>query len=102
VSRYVLLKKELALSLSRGHSHVSAEEIMEHYGGTHIPMHVMDRLPSSMNWKLTQFLDLFSIPEATLLADISEVGATYLCNCTPACTHTLNVNMCWGEVQFLG
>lgn len=57
----------------RGHFPVSADEVLEHYGGTHVPMHVMDRLPSSGNWKLTQFLDLFSIPEATLLADVLQV-----------------------------
>ena len=38
-----------------------------------MPMHVMDSAPSGSKWKLTQFLDNFSIPEATLFADILEV-----------------------------
>ncbi len=35
-------------------------------------MSVMDNVSSSSKWKLTQFLDLFSMPEATLLADVTE------------------------------
>ena len=38
-----------------------------------MPMHVMDSAPSGSKWKLTQFLDNFSIPEATLFADVLEV-----------------------------
>ena len=52
---------------------MSSDEVIERYGGIHVPMHVLDNLPTTSNWKLTQFLDLFSIPEATLFADISEV-----------------------------
>ena len=48
---------------------------MKYYGGTHVPMHVMDSVPSGSKWKLTQFLDNFSIPEATLFADVLEVHA---------------------------
>ena len=36
-------------------------------------MHVMDNLPTTSKWKLTHFLDMFSIPEATLFADVSQV-----------------------------
>ena len=57
----------------RGHSLVAPEEVQKHYGGTHVPMHVMDSAPSGSKWKLTQFLDNFSIPEATLFADVLEV-----------------------------
>lgn len=59
-------------SVYRGHAPVSPDEVAEHYGGTHVPMHVTDNLPTGSEWKLTQFLDLFSMPEATLLADIVE------------------------------
>ena len=59
----------------RGHKPVSKEEVLELYGGTHIPMHIMEHSPSFQNWKMVQFLDLFSIPEATLFADVMEVGA---------------------------
>ena len=57
----------------RGHSLVNPEEVFRHYGGTHVPMHVMDRAPSGSRWKLIQFLDNFSIPEATLFADVLQV-----------------------------
>ena len=57
---------------------MSPDEVAEHYGGTHVPMHVTDNLPTGSEWKLTQFLDLFSMPEATLLADIVEVRAASL------------------------
>ena len=46
-----------------------------------MPMHVMDSVPSGSKWKLTQFLDNFSIPEATLFADVLEV----LCVCVYVC-----------------
>ena len=67
------------------------EEVIKLYGGTHIPLNIMDdhlhrtglegKSPSNM----TQFLDLFANPEATLFADISEVSAlciwiTRFCN----------------------
>ena len=52
---------------------MSSEEVFELYGGLHVPMHVMDNLLTSSKWKLTQFLDLFSLPEATLYADVSQV-----------------------------
>lgn len=64
---------QLPLLLYRGHSAVEPEEVYKHYGGTHVPMHVMDSSPSGSKWKLTQFLDNFSIPEATLFADVLEV-----------------------------
>ena len=51
-----------------------AEEVVELYNGTHIPAHVLDQTPGTGDTHMTQFLDLFSIPEATLFADISEVG----------------------------
>ena len=58
---------------NRGRSPVKPEEVMWYYGGTHVPMHVMESAPSGSKWKLTQFLDNFSIPEATLFADVLEV-----------------------------
>lgn len=59
-------------SVFRGHSPVSADTVLEHYRGTHVPMHVTDQLPTSSHWRLTQFLDLFSIPDCTLYANIIE------------------------------
>jgi len=60
--------------LFRGHSCVGVEELAELYGGLHVPMSVMDRRSSTDRWNLTQLLDMFSLPEATLFADISQVG----------------------------
>ncbi len=60
-------------SVYRGHSKVSVEEVCELYGGLHVPMHVMDRHSTTSRWKLTQFLDMFSLPEATLFADVIQV-----------------------------
>lgn len=48
-------------------------EVVELYGGLHVPVRVMDNLVTSSKWKLTQFLDMFSLPEATLYADVSQV-----------------------------
>ncbi len=49
-------------------------EVLSLYGGLHVPMHVMDNLLTTSKWKLTQFLDMFSLPEATLYADVSQVS----------------------------
>ena len=62
------------LVVFRGHSAVDVSEVFELYGGLHVPMHVMDNLLTSSKWKLTQFLDMFSLPEAALYADVSQVG----------------------------
>ncbi|XP_064394652.1 5'-nucleotidase domain-containing protein 2-like [Halichondria panicea] len=59
-------------SVYRGHEPVSTEEVVAAYGGTHVPMTVMDSLSRSSTWKLTQFLDLFSIPETALFADLMQ------------------------------
>ena len=58
----------------RGHTVVSPTQVLELYGGLHVPMRVMDRLSTTSKWKFTQFLDMFSLPEATLYADVSQVG----------------------------
>ena len=52
---------------------MEVEELAELYGGLHVPMSVMDRRASTDRWNLTQFLDMFSLPGATLFADISQV-----------------------------
>lgn len=52
---------------------MSSGELLGLYGGFHVPMHVMDNLLTSSKWKLSQYLDMFSLPEATLYADVSEV-----------------------------
>ena len=52
---------------------MSSEEVFDLYKSLHVPMHVMDNLSSTSRWKLTQFLDMFSQPEATLYADVSQV-----------------------------
>ena len=62
----------------RGHSEVDLSEVFSLYGGLHVPMHVTDNLLTSSKWKLTQFLDMFSLPEATLYADLSQVSPTQL------------------------
>ena len=57
---------------------MSMEEVFKLYGGTHIPAHFLEATSvDGRNTRLKQFIDLFSIPEATLLADTSEVmGST--------------------------
>ena len=58
----------------RGHTPVSTEEVFKLYGGTHIPAHFLNPTAADgRNIRLKQFIDMFSIPEATLLADTSEV-----------------------------
>ena len=59
--------------LHRGHQPVSKGEVLEMYGGTHVPMRITEPSPSYQDWQMVQFLDLFSIPEATLFADVMEV-----------------------------
>ena len=60
----------------RGHTPVSAEEVFKLYGGTHIPAHFLEATATDgRHTRLKQFIDLFSIPEVTLLADTSEVRA---------------------------
>lgn len=53
---------------------VNSAEVFGLYGGLHVPMRVLDSLSTSSKWRLTQFLDMFSLPEATLYADVSQVG----------------------------
>ena len=53
---------------------MSKRELLELYGGLHVPMHVMDNLPTTSKWKLTQFLDMFSFSETALFADVSQVS----------------------------
>ena len=43
------------------------------YGGTHVPLRVTDDSSGRHDSEMVQFLDLFSIPEATLFADVMEV-----------------------------
>eukprot|EP00731_Ephydatia_muelleri_P030323 Em0021g846a len=60
-------------SVYRGHTPVSAEEVFKLYGGTHIPAHFLEATATDgRHTRLKQFIDLFSIPEVTLLADTSE------------------------------
>ena len=60
------------------------EEVIKLYGGTHIPLNIMDDHlhRTGLEWKspsnMTQFLDTFSKPEATLFADISDVSALFI------------------------
>lgn len=61
---------------------MSVEELDELYGGFHVPMRDLDRHSTTSRWSLTQLLDMFSLPEAALFADISQVscvGVTYKC-----------------------
>lgn len=61
---------------------MSTEELDELYGGLHVPMRDMDRHSTTTKWNLTQLLDMFSLPETALFADISQVS---LCGCGLEC-----------------
>ena len=61
----------------RGHQQLSKDEVQEMYGGTHIPLRVTDHSWDRRDSKMVQFLDLFSIPEATLFADVMEVESIH-------------------------
>ncbi len=53
---------------------MSVAELDELYRGLHVPMSVMDKHSTTARWNLTQFLDMFSLPAATMFADISQVS----------------------------
>lgn len=53
---------------------MSKGEVLGMYGGTHVPLRVTEQSHDS---KMVQFLDLFSIPEATLFADVMEVRVQF-------------------------
>ena len=61
----------------RGHEPLSNSEVTEIYGGTHVPLNIMDdshhRSGMEKNPDLVQFLDTFSLAEISLFADISNV-----------------------------
>lgn len=60
-------------SVYRGHTPVSTEEVLKLYGGTHIPAHFLESATTvGRHARFKHFIDLFSIPEVTLLADASE------------------------------
>ena len=68
-------------SVYRGKTPVDNDEVTSIYGGTHIPLQIMDDHVHEMGLekslssrRLVQFLDWFSIPEVALFADISEVS----------------------------
>ena len=71
-------------SVHCGRTLVPNEEVIELYGGTHVPLYIMDDhlhrsgLEGKFSSNMTQFLDRFSNPEATLFADISEVSVVCL------------------------
>ena len=64
---------------------MSKSEVLEMYGGSHIPLRVTEQSFSHHDCDMVQFLDLFSIPEATLFADVMEVRLSTTCACT--CSH---------------
>ena len=60
------------------------EEVIKLYGGTHIPLNIMDDhlhktgLEEKSPNNMTQFLDTFAKSEAALFADISEVSVLFI------------------------
>ena len=69
--------------------------MLETYGGSHVPLRVTDDLITRYrDCKMIQFLDLFSIPEATLFADVMEVRVhkfVYTC----VCIYTMDMHVCY-------
>ena len=66
-------------SVHRGHSLVDSKVVVDLYGGTHIPLHIMDdhhhrTTAKGSSTNLIQFLDSFSLPEMALFTDVSEVS----------------------------
>ncbi|XP_003383248.1 PREDICTED: 5'-nucleotidase domain-containing protein 3-like [Amphimedon queenslandica] len=64
-------------SVHRGHRLVDPQVVIDSYGGTHIPLHIMDdhhhrTTAEGSSTNLVQFLDSFSLPEVALFVDISE------------------------------
>ena len=61
----------------RGHQQLCKEEVLGLYGGSHIPLRVTEDSATGSSphrsSQMVQFLDLFSIPEATLFANVMEV-----------------------------
>jgi HAD superfamily 5'-nucleotidase-like hydrolase len=77
VSRGLLMKIDAynhihLSSVHRGHQQLNKGDVLGMYGGTHIPLRVTDHSWDRRDSKMVQFLDLFSIPEATLFADVME------------------------------
>uniref|UniRef100_A0A4W3I258 5'-nucleotidase domain containing 3 n=1 Tax=Callorhinchus milii TaxID=7868 RepID=A0A4W3I258_CALMI len=61
-------------TIYRGLSPVSDEEILEMYEGTHVPLEQMSDFygKSSHGNTLKQFMDIFSLPELTLLSCVND------------------------------
>ena len=58
----------------RGHQQLTKEEVHRIYRGSHVPLRVTEYSTTGYHgYKMVQFLDLFSIPEATLFANVMEV-----------------------------
>ena len=61
----------------RGRVPVNNDDVIELYGGTHVPIYIMDdhhhRYGLEIQPKLLQFLDSFSLAEMSLLVDVSDV-----------------------------
>lgn len=72
----------ICVTVLRGHQQVSKSEVLEMYGGSHVPLRVTEPPFRHHDSKMVQFLDLFSIPEATLFADVMEVRGWDVKYCT--------------------
>ena len=73
-----MLPRVLLYTLThRGTVPVNSDNVVELYGGTHVPIYIMDdhhhRYGLEMQPKLLQFLDSFSLAEMSLLVDVSDV-----------------------------
>ena len=69
-------------SVHRGYRLVDPQVVVESYGGTHIPLHIMDdhhhrTTAEGSSTNLVQFLDSFSLPEVALFVDVSEVSLLF-------------------------
>ena len=70
-------------SVYKGRTAVPRESVMEEYGGTHVPLFIMDDhfhrsgVEGVRSSNLVQFLDSFAGPEMTLFADISQASTCY-------------------------
>ena len=63
-------------SVHKGHELLDQSDVIELYGGTHVPLYILDdevHRTNIITGSHVQFLDTFSLPEIALFSDVSQV-----------------------------